>query len=300
MRYQFLILVLIILSAIPGQSAQAGWQPFALTNGFIVIDVEINGQAARAILDSGASFNMIRSDFVEKHGQAFKLSNKINAQGIYGKKRLQVYSGIPIQLFGLDLVLNDVAEGLEFGPELLFGGGFFKDVIVQIDYPGSRIRLLGKKAVDMKQHANVPMKRARGSRFPAIQVEANNANVWLILDTGNSAGILIKRGFAIENGWLNDKSDVSEQVSVGVFESSKTEKFHLDAFKVGPYELDNVMVSVPMQGQVANIGKHDNRSAIGTHLKSGVQTKGIIGYDILKHFIVTIDYMAYKVNLYAP
>jgi len=298
--YRTLTIALVLCLALSNQLVWAEWEPFTLRNGHIVIDVEIAGHAAKAILDSGASANMIRSDFVEEYGQDFTKSGKSEMRGVYGKKKLQMYSNIPIKLFGSDIKLNDAASGPNYGAELLLGGGFFQNTIVQIDYPNSRIRRLGKKDVDMKKHANVPMKRVRGSRFPAIQVEHNGVKVWLIFDTGNSGGVFLKRSFAAENGWLNEQTDVSQQMGFGIFESGTILNFHLDSFKIGPYELDNVSVNVPTQDHLSDFGRYFTEASTGTRIKKGVQAKGLIGYDVLKHFVVTIDYMGYSVNLYAP
>jgi len=76
---------------------------------------------------------MIRSDFVEKFGQDFTKSRKIKAKGVYGRQKLQVYNGIPLKLFGSDITLNDAAAVPNFGAELLIGGGFFRNAVVQID-----------------------------------------------------------------------------------------------------------------------------------------------------------------------
>jgi len=281
------------------QPAYAQWQSFTLNNGHIVIDVEIAGHPAKAVLDSGSTGNMIRSDFVEKFGQDFTKSRKITVSGVYGKQKLQVYNDIPLKLFGSDITLNDAASLPNFGVELLIGGGFFRNAVVQIDYPNSRLRLIGKDNVDMKKQANVPMKRVRGSRFPAIQVEYNGHEVWLIFDTGNTGGIFVKRSFATKIGWLNEQTKTSESIGSGIFESNTVLNFHIDALKIGPYVLDNVSVNVPSQDNANDFGKYLG-VLTGTRIKKGAKAKGLIGYDIFKHFVVTIDYMDYKVNLYAP
>lgn len=293
-------IVLLLCLVMFSQTVQAQWQSFTLSNGNIVIDIEIDGHAARAILDSGASSHMISSTFVKKYGQDFTKLERIKVKGVYGKKKLQLYSNIPVNLFGTDVQLDKVLEGLGNGADLLLGGAFFQGAIIQIDYPNSRLRRLSQKSVDLKKHANVPMKRARGGRFPAIQVEHNGAKVWLIFDTGNSGGVLVERGFAIDNDWLNDKTDVTELTSFGLFESSTSQNFFLDSFKIGPYELEHVSVIVPGEDHINDFGHYMNELATGTKIVRGVKAKGLIGYDILKHFIVTIDYMKYRVNLYAP
>ena len=286
--------------AICNQSVQAQWQPFTLSNGNIVINVEIDGHEASAILDSGASGHMISSAFVKKYGQDFTKLRKVEMKGVYGKRKIQLYSDIPVKLFGADAQLDKVPEGLRNGADLLLGGAFFQGAIIQIDYPNSRLRRLSKQSIDLKKHANVPMKRARGGRFPAIEVEHNGVKAWLIFDTGNSGGILVERGFATENGWLNDETDVTERTSFGIFESSMSLNFYIDALTIGPYELEHVSVSVPREDHMNDFGRYLDELSTGTRIKRGVQAKGLIGYDVLKHFIVTIDYMAYRVNLYAP
>ena len=122
------------------------------------------------------------------------------------------------------------------------------------------------------------------------EAEANDAKAWLILDTGNSAGILIKSSFAADKGWLNDdNSGVSQQDSKGIVDSSSVQSFRLNSLRIGPYDLENVLVATPSEDQMANIGRYASESNLGTRIKSGVQAKGLIGYDILKHFVVTID-----------
>jgi|GEM_PF-176012 len=291
----FLLICLVMFS----QPVCAEWQSFTLRNGHIVIDVEIAGHPAKAVLDGGSSGNMIRSDLVEQFGQDFKKTGKARVSGVFGEQILQVYGGIPLKLFGSNVTLNDATAGPNHGVELLLGGGFFRNTIVQIDYPNSRLRRLDKKNVDMKKQANVPMKRVRGSRFPAIQVEHNGVETWLIFDTGNSGAIFVKHSFATKSGWLNEQTKTRESMGIGIFESNTILNFSIDAFKIGPYELNNVSVNVPSQDDVSDFGKYFIEPS-GTRIKTGVKVEGLIGYDVLKHFVVTIDYMDYKVNLYAP
>ena len=296
----FLLFVFAQMCAL-SVAAQAAWQPFTLQNGFIVIDVEIDGHPARAILDSGASTNMINKRFIAEHGKDYIQSGKVRMQGVFGEEIVDVYTKIPLKLFGSDVSLNDAAVGELGDADLLIGGGLFNNIVVQIDYPKSQMRLLPKKAVNLKKQANVPMKRARGSAFPAVQVEANGSKVWLVLDTGNTGGLMVKRSFAVENGWLHDETDSRNDEVRGVFTGGDTESFKLNALKVGPYTLDNVLVHVPGEDQNTNLKFGElNERQTGTRIKKGVNSKGLLGYEVLKHFIVTIDYESFRVNFYAP
>ena len=109
----------------------------------------------------------------------------------------------------------------------------------------------------------------------------------------------MKRSFATESGWLNAQTDTKQLMGFGLFESNTILNFRLDALTIGPYKLDNVSVNVPIQDNARDFGKYFNGSS-GSRIKKGVKAKGLIGYDVLKHFIITIDYMNYRVNLYVP
>ena len=78
---QLVILICFLLSG--GQ--------IALVNGNIIIDVEIEGQTVKAVLDSGATHHMISNEFVENYGRQFKESKSIREIGIYGEREIQNY-----------------------------------------------------------------------------------------------------------------------------------------------------------------------------------------------------------------
>jgi len=278
----------------------ADWIPFELENNLIVIDIQVNDQKGKAVLDTGAEMNMISSYTVDKHGKNFTKAGQVNLIGVNGREKADVYNRIPIRLLGQELSLNGAVEGALGGHQILFGRPFFKNIIVQIDFPNSRLMLLNRKAVDMRKHANVPMKKQRGSKLPAVQVTVNEKNVWLTFDTGNSGGIYIKRSYALENEWVNENTKLVDSTVSGLVRQARVENFQLPDFKIGPYELEQVEVAMPAKGENVKIGRHANEVELGSHIQKGVQTKGILGYDVLKHFIVTLDLAAYKLHIFAP
>ena len=66
MKPRFLLTVILFVVALLPNPANADWLPFLVKNGHITIEVKISGQPAKAILDSGASFNVISKSFVKK------------------------------------------------------------------------------------------------------------------------------------------------------------------------------------------------------------------------------------------
>lgn len=83
--------------------------------------------------------------------------------------------------------------------------------------------------------------------------------------------------------------------------SAGTDVFYLPTMTIGPYTLENVRVSVPAEGGKVNLQQYrpDDWST-GTKIKRSKAADGILGYEILKHFVVTIDYKRSLLNLDVP
>jgi len=124
-----------------GFQAKAVWVPFKLKNNHIFIDLTIAGQSAEAMLDTGANIHMINQSFVDEFGEDFTRTGSVQVQGVNGKQKLPLYNQIPINVFGSEFELNKVVGGQLGDIDMLFGSSFFKKIIVQIDYPNSKIRL---------------------------------------------------------------------------------------------------------------------------------------------------------------
>jgi len=76
------------------------------------------------------------------------------------------------------------------------------------------------------------------------------------------------------------------------------ERFNLPELTIGPIVLENVVVIVPGEGEKTNVGQ-DVIAKLGTRIKE-TASDGILGYDVLKHFVVTIDYKRSFLHLGVP
>lgn len=292
-----LLLLSLILLLTTSINLQAEWLPFTLKNNHISIDIIFNGQPATAILDTGAEINAVSAFFVERYNDGIYSSGKIRVQGVNSTAKRKLYSNVPVTLFGAEITLNKLAAINISRHAILLGAPFFKNFIVQIDYPNSRMQIFPKDSIDMDKFKNVNIKRQRGTFLPAIEVIINNKNVWLTLDTGANGGLFIKRSYAIGNSWLTDNTEFEYSQVSGVNSRTNVESFNLSTLKIGPYELENIPVIIPAEGESTNIGRKSYSSG---RIKRGKQTKGLLGYDILKHFVVTIDYSSYEAHIVAP
>jgi len=280
----------------------AEWIPFQFNDNHITIEVEINGQKVLATLDSGANINMVSRSFVEKHGKNFRKMDKVRVKGINGSSRVQLYNNIPVKMFGVEFDLDRVAEGELGNSALLLSSEFFSNVILQIDFPNSRLQLFPKKAVDMDKYENVPMKRGRSSGLPAIQVKINGKKVWLTFDTGNSGAIYLKRSLAVDEGWLTKETKVKQSKVQGLSKLANVDEFEISSLKIGPYELEGVPIQVPAEGENTNVGESSRETSTGNNsrISRGIKPKGIMGFDVLKHFVVTVDLDDYQLHIVTP
>ena len=87
-------------------------------------------------------------------------------------------------------------------------------------------------------------------------------------------------------------------LAFGAFESNETENFHLPEVQLGPFRIENVRTTVVADGEVMNpLSKAT--AVTGTHIMSK-NVKGIVGYEVLKHFVLTIDYKNGRMHVGLP
>jgi hypothetical protein len=104
----------------------------------------------------------------------------------------------------------------------------------------------------------------------------------------------------VHNGWLDNYGAVASAVSGSTGAVAATETFVLPQATLGPYVLEDVIVTVPGKGADTNMGRLNGRAwSTGTKIRAA-KFDGILGYDILKHFVVTIDYKRSLLHLHAP
>ena len=181
---------------------------------------------------------------------------------------------------------------------LTLGAGFLKLFVFQFDYPNQRVRMISRDSLDMKQLKNVESKKSRDGGSPLVKVNLNNeSDVWLILDTGASGGILLERSVAAKRDWL-DRYPALEASARGVNATADLQAFNLPTMTIGDFEIENPIILVPELGDELAI--FESNAELGTRIPKSRKAKGLLGFDILKHFVVTIDYKSGYVHLEAP
>lgn len=267
------------------------WVDITLRNGHLFVDSEIAGIPGYSLVDTGAEINGINERFINANSLSFRKGDEIKILGAFGASYRDTYREIPVQIFGTVLDFTNLTD-LDLGSpdlQLILGAGFLKLLVFQIDYPNERMRAMSREGIDLKKLRNVDSKKELYGSSPIVKVRLNDEkDVWLMMDTGNSGGVLLDRKIAKKQGWLKRFASETGE-SQGVVTTGRMERFNLESLEIGGFKIENPIVSVPADGEEFEYFRQDNM--MGTKLKTRQRkAQGILGYDVLKHFILTIDY----------
>lgn len=276
------------------QSADAQftpWEELLFDNGHLVIETEVDGVSGFSIVDTGAQITGINSRFLRSIEPSFRKGGVVRIRGVFGIANRRSYSEIPVTVLGVETEFNGAVE-MNLGPpelQLLLGANFLDALVFQFDYPNRRMRAIARKNFDLKKLRNVKAKRDPSGGSPIVRVRMNDErNVWLTLDTGNSGGIVLDRKIATKLNWL-ERYTTDESMSAGVIEVGRMESFTLPSMTFGDYVVANPIVSVPGAGEDTELFKKESHTY--SRIERGrQQAEGLLGYDVLKNFTVTIDY----------
>ena len=240
--------------------------------------------------------NCVSERFVEQHRDSLNFGETMRVKGVFGTEEKRVVRQLQVGLFGTELALKELTPIRMGSADLLLGQPFIDNFVLQVDYPNQRLRLLKRDWVDLEKLANVEVRQQKNNTLPGIKVSFGDAgSAWLALDTGNAGDLLLRRSFAEDRGWLQAENRAG-MASGATEDVVKVESFTVPYLKIGPFELENIPVTVPAAGESMLIGRRDG----GRSMQRGVEVVGLLGYDVLKHFVLTLDSKAYKAHLGLP
>ncbi|ASP46730.1 pepsin/retropepsin-like aspartic protease family protein [Cognaticolwellia beringensis] len=296
---KILLSLTFLLLTLESTAGVTQWIDFNLDGGHVKIPATIAGIDTYAILDTGAQLNAINKAFIAKHNLTFDKGSKIRVKGVFGTDNKTTFNNVPVGFFGIETELDKMTEvSLGYHTNgFLLGGGFFDQFVTQLDYPNKRMRIISPDSIDVAKFKNIEIKSQKGTGMPIVKIGLpNDKHLWLLFDTGNSGGMVIERKVANKMGWL-DELDSQATVSMGVNSVVETESFRIPSLKFGPFELENVLVTIPAEGNNSNLESQYQKA--GSRIK-GKKVQGIIGYDVLKHFLITIDYKGGYAHIALP
>jgi hypothetical protein len=249
---------------------------FESSRGDITVPVEIGGKTFHFLLDSGSQ-DIVLDRRVAKalalHEQGdLQVLGTARAGGVAIARLPELKVGGATMR---DLVVNtlDLAK-LTAGAikaDGILGYPFFGEALVEIDIRHARMRF-GRPGAFVIAGESVPVELDRS--LPEVPMEANAVSGNFLIDTGNSADLLIFRTFLDRHpGMLSNSFTIRSSVGVGGF--AKTYHTTLALLRVGSFHLTGVSTDVIL----STTGAFADRFLAGD-----------AGAGVLKEFVVTFDF----------
>ena len=284
------LLCLFVAATIPALAAVTPWLELKIENGHISIPITISGVETKAILDTGSQINALNRAFRNKHELRFGTGQNYKLRGVHGEETVNSFNQVPVNLFGAEMKLDGLAD-ISLGHHttgLLLGAGFLEQFVLQIDYPNKRIRFVTHGTLKMSKLQNIDFQLQKGSAMPIVRIGlGQDKSAWVLFDTGSNGGLLLNKAMADSMGW-HDTLATEQTASVGVTSHvAVMNNYRIPEVQFGPYLLEHVLVSVPADD--SRIMLPDQHKELGTNIR-GKKIQGILGYDVLQHFLITIDY----------
>jgi predicted aspartyl protease len=247
--------------------------PFRWTPGQIEVQVSVNGAApAWFVVDTGAEYSILDRQLADSLGlETFERWNRSFARGVALRIGGVELRDQEVMIMKLD---NFRRQGRSIAG--LVGYDFFARNAVRIDYAAQTLTIGAKPPPSATvvpltfagRLAVVPVTIALAGGAPL------RANV--IIDTGAQQAMILRRPFARKHGLIEAAADQPTTTSESV-DRGRTEFLTLPAGRItlSRWSFDEPRIK---------IYGHD----VGAGGSS--ETDGLLGNEILRHFVVTVDY----------
>lgn len=294
---KYLLALALLIIPVRLFAAVSEWVDFTLHNGHVYLPVTVEGIETHVLLDSGSQVHALNKAFVDKNELKLATGAKMRIQGVHDTEDRTTYNNVNVNLFGSSFELDKVVE-FNLGHHssgMLLGAPFFYPFIIQINYPEKKMRLLTRDSVDMNKASNVKSMDNRENGMPIAEIAINGKSFWFLVDTGSSSSIFMERRFASQAGLL--ESIESSTTSSGVNGTGIQDVANASVVQFGPFEITDVKVSFPAEGETANLESQFSTTA--SRIK-GKRIAGILGFGLFQHFLLTMDYKTGKIHVSLP
>ncbi|MDT8410495.1 MAG: TonB family protein [Wenzhouxiangellaceae bacterium] len=273
-----------------------GWIAFDARNGHIAFDVMVNDTPAVAILDTGADTTTISRGLARRAGIGVGRANGMRMSGVFGEQVIPLSDDFQLSFAGLSVPLQDLPIAPGQGFDLVLGRQLFEFSVVQIDYPNRRIRFLDPAAVDFK--GNLKVRKTR-TGAPLVQAQVDGKKAWMLFDTGNAGDSLFTRTFVARRDLERFKIDENgTSTGGGAIQSGHLTALRIPKFQLGPFPFQGLRASYIA---TENQGLDARASGTGSRARSArTEFDGIVGYEVLRNFLVTMDLKRNRIHLHLP
>ncbi|MDT8410751.1 MAG: aspartyl protease family protein [Wenzhouxiangellaceae bacterium] len=290
-RFRRIITAAVLFAAtsvLAQQPNGAGWIPFAEGEDRPAIEVTINGKETIALIDTSISANAVSTEFAREAGIEPGPQTR-HFRDIQGGKQLPLSGKFTLELAGNPVELEHAVLMPARGAGLIIGRPLLNVMVLQIDYPNRRLRFLPPDAAEFE--GNVKIRRGRFNQ-PMIETHINGKRIWMMLDTSNKDVCLLTDRVVDKHGWSGPEVSVEKLRAAGLAVRSDVRTMRLDLLELGPFDIQDVIVAKPT-------GESPDAQHYGAHrIHEKFGGDGILGYEIMRHFLVTMALGNDTVHLY--
>lgn len=257
--------------------------PMQDLGGRPVVELKINGKGPyRFILDTGATITVISE----------KLSRELSLSAPAGMQPVPVGGGAPPAIVAIhevsvgDAVLEDMIAALapsgmllkgEDAPRGVLTAASFPGYLLTFDYPGKRI-LIKRGSLEGADLKSI-FEYSEDQVLPCVPVRIAGHDTQVHLDTGSPFGLTVPVKFLTELPLGTEPKDAGKVRTGGGGEFAVSIARVEGAIEVGKYKLDA-------------------REVRFSDARPGPEpATGNIGYEVLRHFVVTLDSKNRRIRL---
>jgi hypothetical protein len=220
------------------------------------------------LLDTGASGSLMTPEMAREMGITIR-----RTKSSHYRRKTRLGRDL---LFWIDTSLSDTGSSSGWSVGLL-GANFLEKYVLELDYPGRMVRFYDPKKYKFPKKVTAPneriMKLKRGGTRLGVEVEIDGKSVVTLLDTGAPMGLLLSGSAAKKVG-----IDVDSLPEFGGIEllagSTETLIYETEGVRLADFDFPLTPIVVAPRGLFNQAGNTDSA----------------IGYDILRHFVIRLDY----------
>lgn len=276
--------------ATPARAEIGAWVPLQIRGDGLATSALVDGQTATALLSLSAVEIAVSEQFIDSrglHARYTRATEKIVAMGgetverpVLHKLKLQM-GGERFTLMYVPVLPADMMAGADLRP----GGDWLRTGVVQVDFPNGRWRYIARRLAGLSHYRNLDVRRVEpGDRLLVAIDLADGERMWMEFGSVRDGELLIRPEIAARRGWVRESGAEAAGRTTG---GSRT-RFRIPALQIGPFALEDVP-AVTDAGANRDIDDGDARAS-----------DGVIGYELLRHFLLTLDFSGGLAHIDAP
>ena len=267
-------------------SSDADWMPLTLyQDRYIYLPCRVNGVETELLLDSGAGITVLDKSFADQI--EIKGEGALTARGTAKTQQASLAKGVNIELGAMKLKdltvaiidLSELVKRFNRPMPVILGKELFNSTVVEIDYPGRRVRFHDAAAFAYQEngHSLEMHPTENGKRLIEMSVEGRAPALFQI-DTGSGACLDIFDAYTQEQKLLEGRERVSTAYMGGVGGQAVEQIATLKSLDFAGYRLKNVPTGFAPPGPGAF-----GTTAYAGNLGAGVFTRFKVIFDFTRN-----------------